>query len=117
MIKDENYVLISGWMKNELNLKGVELFLYAIIYGFSQSENGEFAGSIDYLIEWTSCTKKTVINALTSLVEKGLVEKEKVHVAGGIYSCRYRATTAGVKITPTGVKISNQMEKLHPLRV
>ena len=38
-IKNENYVLIQGWMINELKLKGNELLIYALIYGFSQAEN------------------------------------------------------------------------------
>ena len=33
---NENYILITGWMVNELKLKGSELFVYALIYGFSQ---------------------------------------------------------------------------------
>ena len=35
-IKNENYVVIQGWMVNELNLKGNDLMVYAIIYGFTQ---------------------------------------------------------------------------------
>ena len=33
-IKDENFIMIQGWMVNMLNLKGNELLVYAIIYGF-----------------------------------------------------------------------------------
>lgn len=35
MVKPENYITIQGWMRTELDLKGNELNLYAIIYGFT----------------------------------------------------------------------------------
>ncbi len=34
-----NYITIAGWMREDLDLKGVELIIYAIIYGFSQIQN------------------------------------------------------------------------------
>ena len=37
MVKNENYLVIQGWMITELKLKGNELLIYAIIYGFSQN--------------------------------------------------------------------------------
>ena len=37
MVKNENYLVIQGWMIAELKLKGNELLIYAIIYGFSQN--------------------------------------------------------------------------------
>lgn len=36
MVKNENYLVIQGWMITELKLKGNELLIYAIIYGFSR---------------------------------------------------------------------------------
>ena len=33
-VRDENHIVIQGFMINELNLKGTELLVYAIIYGF-----------------------------------------------------------------------------------
>ena len=41
-IQDNNYFQISGWMLNRLKLKGTDLQIYAIIYGFSQEGQGEF---------------------------------------------------------------------------
>ena len=34
----DNYINIQGWMRTDLDLKGNELLVYAIIYGFSQTE-------------------------------------------------------------------------------
>ena len=41
-VKDGNYYVIQSFMVNELHLKGLERDVYAIIYGFSQSENQRF---------------------------------------------------------------------------
>ena len=90
-IKNENYITIQGFMVNELNLKGNELIIYACIYGFSQTENQLFTGSLQYLADWTNSTKQGVIKNLKSLVEKGyIVKKDKV--VNGVKFCEYYAT-------------------------
>lgn len=103
----ENYIVIQGWMITELHLSGRELILYALIYGFSQGGNPGYNGSLKYLMEWLESTKKTVISALSSLVEKGLITKFEDTV-NGVKFCRYVSNyTSGVKITPGGgVKIT-----------
>ena len=60
-IKDENYIAVQGWMRNQLKLKGNELLVYAIIYGFSQTTNQVFNGSLQYLADWCGATKQGVI--------------------------------------------------------
>ena len=70
----DNYILIQGFMVSELDLKGAELLVYAIIYGFSQTEGQCFTGSLKYLSEWTNCTVRGVIKCMNSLKEKGLIK-------------------------------------------
>ena len=70
----DNYIMIQGFMVSELNLKGTELLVYAIIYGFSQTEGQCFTGSRSYLAEWTNCTVRGVAKCLISLKEKGLID-------------------------------------------
>ena len=67
MIKNENYIVIQGWMINELQLKGNDLLIYAIIYGFSQTEGTKFTGSLRYLMSCTGATKPTVIKSIKLL--------------------------------------------------
>ena len=87
-VKAENFILVQGWMVSDLKLKGNELLIYAIIYGFSQDGENRFTGSLGYLAEWTNTTKQSVINALKSLQEKGYIEKiEKV--LNGVKFCEY----------------------------
>ena len=82
-IKNENYYQVSGWMLNELQLKGNELLIYAIIYGFTQSNNC-YSGGLSYLEEFTGATKPTVIQVIKNLVAKKLLEKESVKTEKGI---------------------------------
>lgn len=89
-INRDNYITISGWMVTELELKGNELIVYAMIYGFSQAENQTFDGSLSYICEWLKASRPTVVTALKSLVEKGLIAKSE-HIVSGVKTCRYKA--------------------------
>lgn len=89
-LKRDNYICVQGWMVTELNLKGNELLIYAIIYGFSQSESQKYSGSCAYLAEWVSSSKQTVYSALQSLVNKGLVQKYDRY-ENGVKFCDYVA--------------------------
>ena len=75
MIKDENFYVVQGWMINKLGLKSTELQIFAMIYGFCQDGKSDFRGSLSYIQDWTGVSKPTVISALNSLIEKGLITK------------------------------------------
>lgn len=90
-VKDENYINIQGWMVTKLGLKGNELLIYAIIYGFSQTEDQTFNGSLQYLADWTNSTKQGVTKNLKALVEKGYIEKEDKYI-NSVKFCEYRTT-------------------------
>lgn len=74
-VKDNNFIAIQGWMRTKLNLKGNELLIYALIYGFSQDGNSRFKGSRKYIAEWCGCSLDTVDRSLGSLINKGLLVK------------------------------------------
>jgi hypothetical protein len=48
-MKNSQYINIQGWMVNELKLKGNDLIIFAIIFGFSQDQESWFNGSLQYL--------------------------------------------------------------------
>ena len=75
MIKNENYINIQGWMLSKLGLKGNQLLIYAIIYGFCQDGESTFHGSLIYFEHWTNSTRQGVIKALKQLQEDGLIIK------------------------------------------
>ena len=87
-VLNENFITIQGWMVNELGLKGNELIVYAIIYGFSQAENQVFNGSLQYIADWLNTSKQTVINTLKHLQEKELIEKKEQYL-NGVKFCEY----------------------------
>ena len=79
MLKSENHVTIQGWMCNELELKGNELLVYALIYGFSQDGESSFFGGRKYIAETFNISLPTVDKALQSLLDKGYIIK---HISG-----------------------------------
>lgn len=89
MIKDENFINIQGWMINRLNLKGNELVIFSVIYGFSQDGEQWFEGSRQYLADWCNSTKQGIQKSLKSLVGKGYLIKEDVMV-NNVKFCKYK---------------------------
>lgn len=63
-------------MINVLNLKGIDLIVYSIIFGFSQDGESEFNGSLKYLCDSANSTKPTIIKALKNLQEMGVIVKK-----------------------------------------
>ena len=102
-ILDDNYYQVSGWMLNRLHLKGTELRIYAIIYGFSQDGESKFTGSLQYLCDFTLSSKPTVIKALKGLVDKGYIIKAE-KVVNGIKFNEYSADLLVVKKLNSGGK-------------
>ena len=88
---DNNYIVIQGWMINQLNLKGNELLCYALIYGFSQDGKSEFIGSASYIAGWLNIDKRRVFDVLKRLTEKGYIQKSEKFVANNVKLCSYRA--------------------------
>ena len=90
-VRDENFYQIHGWMLNRLKLKGTQLSVYAIIYGFSQDGQTEFAGSLQYLCDFTGVSSKTTMQkALKELVDKQLITKRETTVNGVLVN-KYQA--------------------------
>ena len=132
LINPESFVTIQGWMITHLKLKGTPLFIYAIIYGFCQTQGQFFTGSVRYLAEWTNSTKRTVYQNLKDLVDKGLIIKIEENI-NGVKFCKYticedylpsrmsqispvmkKFHQGGEKISGGGEKISGGDEKISP---
>lgn len=73
--KDENYLVIYGWMTNQLKLSGNELLVYGLIYSFAKDDSAEFHGSAGYIATALNMTDRTVRAVLKKLTDKNLVEK------------------------------------------
>lgn len=90
MVKEKSYLHIEAFMVNDLKLKGNELLVYAIIFGFSQDEESVYSGSLQYLADWTNSTKRGIIKTLQSLIQKKLIEKNEIFKNGQKF-CEYKA--------------------------
>ena len=91
-MKNTDFLNIQGWMINELNLKGNELIIYALIYGFTKDGVSEFRGSRQYMAEWTNSSVRSVQNVVNSLVNKGMIEKNNhINKYGSLETSGYKA--------------------------
>ncbi|MFR7590250.1 MAG: conserved phage C-terminal domain-containing protein [Longibaculum sp.] len=70
-----NYITILDFMVSDLGLKGNELIIFALIYGFSQDDVSDFHGSLSYIQERTGLSRQTVIDTLKKLVDKNMITK------------------------------------------
>ena len=95
-MKDENYIVIQGWMVNRLKLTGNELSIYALIYGFSQDGESVFSGSCQYIAEAVGSTKRAAMGVLKKLFEKGFILKFKSGKSGNL-KCDYGVNMEVVK--------------------
>lgn len=99
-VKDNNFISIQGWMRTKLNLKGNELLIYALIYGFSQDGESRFKGSRKYIANWCGCSLNTVDRTLNSLVDKGLLAKYPHIDDNGSRLVDYAAILTSIPSTP-----------------
>ena len=100
------YIHIEGWMREELDLKGNELLVYALIHGFSQEAQGCFFGSLEYISRACGCSRGTAISTLKSLQERGLLHKREL-IENNVKMCQYVAITGG------SAKIELPVQKLN----
>lgn len=88
-IVNANYFTVQSWMVNELNLRGLSVMLYAIIFGYSQDQETEFWGSLSYLETMTGYSKQSIIASLKKLVDEGLIIRREVSI-NNIKTARYK---------------------------
>lgn len=108
-VSEKNFLNIQGFMRTELNLKGNELLVYAIIYGFSQDGDNYFTGSAQYIADWCGISKRAALAILKKLTEEGFLEKKEV-VENSVKFCHYR----GRKFTGVVKKVHRGGEETSP---
>lgn len=99
-VKDTNFIAIQGWMRTKLNLKGNELLIFALVYGFSQDGQSRFTGSRKYIAEWCGCSLDTVDRSLSSLGSKGLIVKYPHTDQNGSRVVDYAAILTAIAAAP-----------------
>ena len=78
-MQSNNYIVIQGWMCNELGLKGNELLIFAMIHGFSQDGVSKYYGGRKYIADTFNISLPTVDKALQGLLDKEYIIK---HISG-----------------------------------
>lgn len=74
-VKQESYTVQPHWMISDYHLKGTELDVYCLIWGFTQDEQGCYYGSIKYIADYYEIDTRTVERTLKALEAKGLLRK------------------------------------------
>lgn len=82
------YFVIQDWMITALHLKGCELLVYAVVFGYSQKGAGCYFGSAAALAESLGVSRQTIISTFKSLTERGLLIKTDDYHAG-VHTCAY----------------------------
>ena len=85
-MESNNYVVIQGWMCNELELKGNNLLVFALIYGFSQDGQSRFFGSRNYIAQTfnISLPTDTAGDGVFKIVEGGKLTINGEGVINGV---------------------------------
>jgi predicted transcriptional regulator len=88
----------------KLGLKGNEIFVYALIFGYSQNGQGKFHGTVGFIAERLSISRSQVFRILSTLVESELIKKiETFTPNSGQKSVEYTVTPnehTSVKMKP-----------------
>lgn len=119
-VRNDNYYVVKGWMINELNLKGVDLSIYAILYGFTQDGENFYTGGADYLSKFACCDISTARRSLKRLAENGLILKEPYEINNVVFN-RYKClhpmqnTQGGVGAVPTNNKTNNNIKEISTI--
>lgn len=103
MVKEENFFAIFGWMITELQLKGAQRDVYAVIYGFTQNDEDWYTGRRKYIADFAGVSEESVKKALSELVAKGFIEKKTVEINGVVF-CHYRNAYHREKLVAGGGK-------------
>lgn len=113
-VKQESYTVQQHWMISDYHLKGTELDVYCLIFGFTQDEQGCYYGSIKYIADYYEISTRTVERTLVALEEKGLLRKWQ-EIVNGVAVNRYMALRPEVKAVDKAPRHSVTPDKLSPV--
>ena len=72
-MKETDYILVQAPMVSDLHLTGSSLMLFAMIYSFTRDGKHTFHGSFNYISEWLSIDRRTVIETVDILERSGYI--------------------------------------------
>ena len=113
--KKTGYVLYD-FMKEDLDLSGVALQVYALIYSFTKA-GGDCHGSIEYICERVGASRSAVKCAIKNLLYKGYITKiadEKIKTNRYTITSPTGQNLTGQKKTPEGQKLTPDRSESDP---
>lgn len=113
-MKSDNYIVVLGWMINELNLTGNDLLVYALIYGFSQDGESQYTGGRTYISKSLNISIRTVSRILSDLEDRNLIKKETAEY-NGVKLNKYQVTKChgvGQNVTVSGQNVTGDGDKM-----
>lgn len=77
-----DYVIVHGWMARELGLKGFELYVFALIYGYTKS-CGSYTGTMEHACDLLGISGNGWRAAVARLEERKYVERVTIPTTHG----------------------------------
>lgn len=125
LINPNQYMIIMGWMmikpeRGGMGLCGKELDIFAIIHSYSNTCGQLFTGSLEYIAQWTQCTKRHVMRCIQLLLDKKYIIKYE-KTMHNIKYCAYKTSKCadaeeidgykrvGVEITTTSINTGSDL--------
>ena len=68
-MKDTDFIIKQGWMVSKLGLTGIDLELYALVYGYTKDGDSWYETNIANMMDWLQLADRTVQKHLKALVE------------------------------------------------
>ena len=94
-MRNEDYIIVHGWMINELYLSGNELLCYALLFGLSSQDSNELLVEKKVIAEVLGVSSmNTIKTILKKLMHKKLIHKHEKSINGltiNYYSINYDA--------------------------
>ena len=82
-----NFIVIMDWMLKDLKLKGNELIVYALIFGFCQ-DGSSYKINKSYVSKFLNVRRATIFSIFKSLESKGYINIIEYKYCGEIkYKC------------------------------
>lgn len=100
--------IIEDWMISEKKLGGHELLAFALIHSVTQGGNGCWYGGYDKLAERIGAKQRGTIDAIKSLVSKGLIEKGDAVICGRVRNVLKSTVKTSAKTNSPSAKNAEQ---------
>lgn len=101
----DDYIVIPQFIAR-LELTASERIALSLVYGFSRNDKGVFYGTYDYIAEWLGSTRRSAINTMKSLEDKGYIEKGKIVKGDDVLNYwGVKNFHPGEKISPNNIDI------------